>query len=534
MPRPLLDRLDEWKRRFEPDSAARLESLLGAVARRRFSDPADLIRLHETLLFLRAYPLSEEVSRRADEILAGFAERVRRAGLADDEAFEVPEVSGIAGTSLCGVFTYEAACRLSARYPADIEIAWDRHDEIDRMGPVLARIVPLLDEEWPVEAHAPFREWIAAAHRDDGTDLAWLLGRLAGLEISGRERSDLYGSMNLPLLWTFRAGSGSRSGARLPGRARPFRHTGPLIRRSEVSLAEELDGAPLPVTRLSKRAARRAIDLIHDTSASRYRELYGFNHPDEDRVWQADAGRGNEIVWFGVPPEWRLPLRAYHGGMFFKNGVPAGYVEVLSLCERAEVGFNLYYTFREGESAWFYARLLKLCNQMLGVTCFSVDPYQIGHENEEAVASGAFWFYRKLGFRPVEPEAAALTAREERRMAAKPGYRSGKRTLEKLAAGSVIYEGPGSEPGAWDRFAIRNLGFAAQRPGSAGKGLARVLSLSSDVALAEVAEAMQAKYGEDEADYLRLMQSMPRLRAAVLALGCGYFDRDQTGNSTTA
>ena len=51
-------------------------------------------------------------------------------------------------------------------------------------------------------------------------------------------------------------------------------------------------------------------------------------------------------------------MRAYHCGMFFKNSVPAGYVELLSLFERAEVGFNLYYTFREGESAWLYARLL--------------------------------------------------------------------------------------------------------------------------------------------------------------------------------
>ncbi len=101
-------------------------------------------------------------------------------------------------------------------------------------------------------------------------------------------------------------------------------------------------------------------------------------------------------------------MRAYHAGMMFKNGVPVGYVECLSLFERMEVGFNLYYTFREGETAWLYARLLRLFRQYAGVTCFSIDPYQIGHENEEAIESGAFWFYRKLGFRPVEPEIARL------------------------------------------------------------------------------------------------------------------------------
>src|ERR1035441_10252816 len=97
---------------------------------------------------------------------------------------------------------------------------------------------------------------------------------------------------------------------------------------------------------------------------------------------------------FSAAHPWRLPLRAYHGGMFFKNGVPAGYVELLSLFERAEVGFNLYYTFREGESAWLYARILRLFNQVLGVKVFSVDPYQIGLENPAARASWGFLFIR--------------------------------------------------------------------------------------------------------------------------------------------
>ena len=150
---------------------------------------------------------------------------------------------------------------------------------------------------------------------------------------------------------------------------KPYFHREPLLRRSDISLARELHGAAAARDALLEaREARKMLDLILDTSAMRYRELYGFTHPDARRVFRADAGRGVEIVFFGVPPAWRLPLRAYHAGMFFKNGVPAGYVEVLSLFERAEVGFNLYYTFREGESAWLYARLLRLFRQVLGVT----------------------------------------------------------------------------------------------------------------------------------------------------------------------
>ena len=501
----LLDQLEKWKSRFGPPGDGQLERLLATAARRQFRDAASLIRLHETALYLRAYPRTPEVARLADAILFSFAGRVTELG-----AFEEPEISGIAGTSLSAVFSFEVARRLAARHPRDLEIAWDRYDGIDRLGPVLRRFLPLLGEDWPVEAHVPYRQWISAARPRGQSDLAWLLERLAG-------QPELFDTLDLPITWHIGDTRTSRSRLRLAGR-KLYCHREPLLRRSDVSLARELEAPPLPVRRLARPEARKVLDLILDTSAMRYRELYGFSHPDEGGVYHADAGRGVDIFFFGVPPAWRLPLRAYHGGLFFKNGVPAGYVETLSLFERAEVGFNLYYTFREGESAWLYARLLRLFRQVLGVTCFSVDPYQIGLENPEAVDSGAFWFYRKLGFRPVNPKVAALTAREERRMRQTPGYRSSKRTLEKLAEGYILFEAPSSEKGAWDNFSVRNLCLAA--PSSSG-----LVSLIPDLAhwtpeeQTAAAKILHAKESGSEARYLHLMQHHPRFRAALLALG---------------
>ena len=74
----LLDRLDDWKRRFGPPETGQLERLLAAAAKYRVRDAAGLIRLHETLLFLRAYPRTPEVARLADAILFAFADRVAR------------------------------------------------------------------------------------------------------------------------------------------------------------------------------------------------------------------------------------------------------------------------------------------------------------------------------------------------------------------------------------------------------------------------------------------------------------------------
>src|SRR6185503_1907722 len=133
----------------------------------------------------------------------------------------------------------------------------------------------------------------------------------------------------------------------------------------------------------------KILDLARETSAVRYRELHGFTYGDARRVIKAEIGRGTVVYVVGVPPENRLPLRAYHAAMIFKSGVPVGYFEGLSICERMESGFNLYYTFRDGETAWLYARTLHIFRHLLGVRAFSLDPYQIGHENEEGIESGA-------------------------------------------------------------------------------------------------------------------------------------------------
>jgi hypothetical protein len=516
MPTDLPARLEAWKSRFGEGNIAQLHRLLAAVGRAPFSDPDELIRLHECLLFLRAYPADATVMRLADAALFSFADRV--AGLKDLVPFEDAAISGVAGTSFSAVFSYEVARQLAARYPRNVKIDWANYEQAEKLGPVLRRFLPLVAEDWPVEAHVPFRAWMDAARPRGSSALLWLLDRIGSLPVSAREQADLYDSLELLLLWQIGNVRTSRSRTRLPAR-KPFYHTGPLIRRREISLAAELEAARLPITRLSKQEARKMLELILDTSAMRYRELYGFTHPDADRVFRADAGRGVEIIFFGVPPEWRLPLRAYHAGMFFKNGVPAGYVEVLSLFERAEVGFNLYYTFREGESAWLYARLLRLFRQALGVACFSVDPYQIGLENDEALDSGAFWFYRKLGFRPLDAETARLVEREESRMRRAPGYRSSRRTLEKIAHSYLLYECADAHHGEWDRFRVRQLGLKCTAMQTDNDVLRRISKSWTHDERAAVEAIVRAKQGPDEAHYLRLMQRHARLRQAVIELG---------------
>ena len=423
----LRDSLEACKGKFGPDAAREVLALLKRVERARFRDSQELIQFHETVLFLRAYPQSARVLRQADRILFSFAKRVR--GLPHED-FEYSDISGIAGTGLTTNFSCPFAKSLAERHAGCVHIDWEQYQHGDRLGPILARLIPESFEDWAVAPHPDWRRWY---EKTCGT-LPWLI---AGVT------PEVYDLLELPIRWEMCDSTASRSRARIP-RTKIFYHDGPFLTRKDVSIEAEFAAQKMAVERLPRDEAQRMIDVIVDASAVRYRELYGFLYPDAANVYHADLGRGLDFYFFGVARKSRLSKRDYSCGMYFKNGVPVGYVEVLWPHQpkggRMEVGFNLYYTFRQGETAWLYARLLKLYRERYNVTSFLADPYQLGYENEEAIESGSFWFYYKLGFRPELPEAARLAERELQKIAADPGYRTRPAMLRKLAASPIVFE----------------------------------------------------------------------------------------------
>ena len=195
-----------------------------------------------------------------------------------------------------------------------------------------------------------------------------------------------------------------------------------------------------------------------------------------------------------------------------------------------------------------------------GRTTISVYPYQIGQNNDEALDSGAFWFYRKLGFRSGSANLEELAKKEERKIAANPRYRTSKKMLKRLAEAHVFYELPGSERGAWDNFSTRNLGLRVNRRmarefagdserirrASVGKvsralgihvsrwtpaerhaleNWSLVLALMPDLRRwkqqekKKLVEIIRAQAGRNEMRYLRLTQKHSRLREELLRLG---------------
>ncbi len=443
----LLAELEKCRYRFGRAEAAHVAKLLAKARAIHFSDASSLIRFHEVVLVLRAFPQGPQVLRQCESLLKTFWKRVellRKAG-ADMDDFDPLEVSGIAGTNMQDTLGFDLARWLVKRLPGKVEIVWHDYDDERAMGAVWPRFLPLLEDDTLVEAGIPWRDWLKAAQgKAHGDDLAWFVRRFDELELPPAEKARLYESLRMPVRWHLENSTVSRTRNWRP-LPQIFYHQEPLLTRRDVSLAHELARRPPKLVHLSHANGESVIDLIREVMLVRYRELYGTTLGDPRSVVRADVGRGVSIYLWNLPADRRLPLRAYVAGLTLKNGVPINYIEAIALFEWMEVGFNTFYTFRGGEVAWSFAQVLRCLCSFMGTTCISMYPYQLGHNNEEAIDSGAFWFYRKLGFRPGRKDLVQLVEREEARIARDPEYRTSPKTLRRMAEGHVFYELAGSE-----------------------------------------------------------------------------------------
>ena len=120
----------------------------------------------------------------------------------------------------------------------------------------------------------------------------------------------------------------------------------------------------------------------------------------------------------GIAREHRLALETNTGYALFANGVPIGYGGVTPLFRQANTGINIFDPFRGGEAAFLWVQTLRAFRTLYGSERFVINAYQFGAGNAEAIRSGAFWFYYRLGFRPATAAVRTLAAREAKRMTA--------------------------------------------------------------------------------------------------------------------
>jgi len=549
----LLRRLERLKDDFGGEVPARRLELLRALERRRLESAGQVMRIHELLCFSRAYPDDPAVLAQVERMLDGFEARGDlkrfRTALAD---------SGIAGTAINYSFFWFTAEWLARRWPQQLTIDWPLFASKEKLQELLHLLLPYSETLTVDELGFSTREWVALLKGPSNTDAEFLIRRFAALRSDDFVRETIYELLDVPVRIAPGRDTPSRTKARYDGLPAVFQ-TGPLS-RGRPDLRREVERPPVAVRAVSPREGQRLVDLAREAMVTRSRDLDIFVHADKHDTRLVDCGGGLQFACFGAVPERRLMLDSVYGLLTLKSGVPMGYVLVSTIYNSAEVAYNVFETYRGGEAAYVYGRVLATVRHLFDVDALTVPPYQLGYDNDEGLKSGAWWFYYKLGFRPHDPEVRRVMRAELARMKRRPGHRSSLATLRELVQSNVfLYLGErrqdvrgrislgniglkvteylaerfGAERDAGvrtcSREAARMLGVRSMKRWSRGERLwwdrwsplVMVLpgverwSTANKRALVQV---VRAKGGRRESDYVRLFDRHRRLRAAVLRL----------------
>jgi hypothetical protein len=369
---------------------------------------------------------------------------------------------GIVATPVSNVFTHRFVTTIAGFYPGRIEIDWDAYDESEDAD-LLAVISPVVSwhEKDAIENDDDFdpRAWLRLSRSvDDASSLGALLRLLSTSGLSRELQRTLYEDAEIPVRWTLSEFGASRTGRRVPF-DRVFFQDGPTVGRAS-NLRTELARPAAPLTLLPEAQGRGYVRAITEVLGSRCRELFPLIGSSPDEVYLHEPGRGVGIVVYGSLPEIRLPLEANHGLMLIKNGVPIGYGLGAMLFDRCEIAINIFPEYRSGESAFIFERVAHLFVAHFGARVLVIRPYQVGEDNEEALESGAFWFYFKFGFRPVRPRVRALAEEEWGRIAADRSYRSPIKTLKSLAKSDIFFHLEAERMDGYRELSAARLGYA--------------------------------------------------------------------------
>jgi hypothetical protein len=516
-PRTALSALGRTLAASGPDARARKRELLAALRDARLARRREVVELQRLACFLTAFPDDAAVLRAARALAASLPERVRH--LARAERARLDD-SGIAATFTRHVYALPAVRWLVTRFGPHVEIDWSAlsQEAIDRMvGPLLHPLEQETVEVTPRGARAWFERARGTAQAAPGgrvtSALAWLLAQAPADRAGSARFAAAFESAEIQIAWSIGRTRAAITQNRL--RAKPvFRPDG--MRRADddarAAIARPLDS----LERVPRAQAARLLDVWRAALWSRTRTVLHIERPNRDECYLADFGGGLQMAAIGIEPAARGVLEASFGYLLLANGMPFGYGGFTPLFAQVNTGTNVFPEFRGSEAAFAFQQALRAMHTITGCERFLINPYQFGAGNDEALQSGAYWFYFRLGFRSVDAPACRLALREFERMRTDRRYRVGLPTLRKLAKCDMALDlTPTAAAKSFDERKLAALADAVT-PTLGATGVA-----NREAASAALARSIAAALDVDVARWSPLERRGFRLFAPLLAQVAG-------------
>lgn len=398
------------------------------------NSPENLRTQLDRLLFSLVYPASKKKYEIASASLQKLYEYIQEKLKDKNHPFQKTfGNSGISNTEITGTFSFAIAKWLVQEFPDDTEIDSSTADA-ESIRLFFRAVLPRTEFESISAGEFSLATRIRRLKGSTpGTALSWLIQQLDSSRSDNRVKEALFNSLKIFIKWKISHPYFNRTWMSSTAKV-PFIHKS-LIKtpKSRSIFAKKL---PRPKS-LSENEKMHLVNVARSTLAFLYRETEPFTYADPCAITCFELERGLTIVLYGMTKERRLSIESYIGYLAFKNNIPIAYGGGWIFGHNCQFGINILPAFRGGESFYIFCELLRVYRQYFGAMRFLVKPYQFGKNNKEALASGAFWFYYRAGFRPQDAGLKKLASRERKKINKNSKYRTPVAILKKLCTSNL-------------------------------------------------------------------------------------------------
>jgi hypothetical protein len=389
---------------------------------------------NDTLLFLCAYAGNADLHKLAQNELDRIALHLKKKYSTIKKS--LPENSGLPFTETITSFSPDSLGWLLKQ--KDFSLIFDSfYNSTLTLNEVLNCTLPSLLKAETTAGLSP-KDLLKVLGLKPTQYLEFVHGQVEALKTNPQAKDMLAAGLNLFVQVVPKSKEFSRSYNSIPHQS-VYYHQDMLKRFDHVQLMNEaLPHQPaLPEKILGKTGKDKLVKVIKYAMSLTEREIDPATYLQEDSMRFIVLERGLTMAIYGMYPERQLPLETYMGFTIFKNGLPVSYGGMWLFGKRAKVGFNVFEPYRGGESGYLLCQLLRVYKQLFKISYFEVEPFQFGADNEDAIASGAFWFYYRFGFRPVEQEIFEQVKLEQQKIKKRKNYRSSAKTLVGFTACNI-------------------------------------------------------------------------------------------------
>ncbi len=387
-----------------------------------------LLQYHDLLLFFCAYPGNARLQQLAEKELKRIASYCKKHKAS---VKTIPENEGLPFANIITRFSPDFLQWLLQH--KDVRVAFDSFNNPTlSLNDVLNITLPaVLKAE--TTAGLENEELLALLHIKPDDYAPFLLGQLNELNDNPllkelfMERVDMYVKL-VPKNMQF-----SRAYNRIP--VTPVYYHQDLKKQFDPS---QLFAEPLSPIRIPGNLEKQQVlKAVKNAMALTVREIDPATFLEVDTIRLFELERGLTLSVYSMYSQRQLPLETYFGFTFFKNGIPISYGGIWAFGRMAKIGLNIFEPFRGGESGYILCQLLRVLKQAFGVSYVEIEPYQFGLDNPDGIKSGAFWFYHKYGFTPVDAELKKLARTEHNKIKTRKNYRSSEKTLLRFTESNI-------------------------------------------------------------------------------------------------